>query len=63
MVQVLTRLIQAQISESQRQTDPEWQLNPDQQTGFEGVTVISDVELRDDPLQVLLELEPGRRTD
>lgn len=63
MVQVLTRLIQAQISEGQRQTDPEWQLNPDQQTGFEGVTVISDIELRDDPPQVLLELEPGRRTD
>lgn len=53
------RLIQAQISEGQRQTDPEWQLNPDQQTSFEGVTVISDVELRDDPPQVLLELEPA----
>lgn len=54
----LTRLVQTQVSKGQRETDPQRQLNPDQQTGFERVTVISDVELRNDATQILLELEP-----
>ena len=53
--------MQAQVSERHRETDPQRKLNPDQQTGFEGVTVLSDVELRNNTTQVLLELEPGHR--
>lgn len=54
----LTSLVQAQVSESQREADPHGQLDPDQHAGLEGVAVVSDVELRNDTTQVLLELEP-----
>lgn len=57
----LTGLVQTQVSEGQRETDPQRQLNPDQQTGFEGVTVVSDVELRNNTTQILLELEPKNK--
>lgn len=57
----LTRLVQTEVSKSQRETDPQRQLNPDQHTGFEGVTVVSDVELRNDTTQILLEQEPENK--
>ncbi len=57
----LTGLVQTQVSEGQREADPQGQLNPDQQTGFEGVTVVSDVELRNNTTQIFLELEPDQR--
>jgi len=59
----LTRLIQTEVPEGQRKADPQGQLDPDQKTGFEGVTVVSDVELRDDAAQTVLELKPGIRDE
>lgn len=56
----LTSLLHTKVSECQREADPEWQLDPHQQTSFEGMTVVSHVELRDKATQVLLKLEPGQ---
>lgn len=56
-----TGLVQTQVSEGQRNADPQRQLNPDQQTGLEGVTIVPNVELRNDATQVLLELEPEEK--
>lgn len=56
-----TRLVQTQVPEGQGNADPQRQLNPDQQTGLEGVTIVPNVELRNDATQVLLELEPEEK--
>ncbi len=49
---------QAEITQGQRQTNPHGQLDPDQQTGLEWVAVISNIKLRHDSFQILLEMEP-----
>lgn len=54
----LTRLLQTQVSQGQREADPQRQLDPNQQACLEWVTVVPDVELGDQMTQVLLELEP-----
>lgn len=41
----LTRLVQTQVPQGQRQADPQGQLDPNQQAGLERVTVVPDVEL------------------
>ncbi len=42
----LTGLVQTQVSKGQREADPQGKLHPHQQAGFEWVTVVPDVELR-----------------
>lgn len=56
-----TGLVQTQVPQGQGNADPQRQLNPDQQTGLEGVTIVPNVELRNDATQVLLELEPEEK--
>lgn len=57
----LTGLVQGQVPEGQREAEPQRDLNPDQQAGSGGVTVISDVELRHKATQILPELEAEQR--
>lgn len=52
---------QTQISHRNGNENPHWNLHPNHKAGFKWVAVISDVEFRHYPAQVLLKMKTGRR--
>lgn len=51
----------AAVAQSQGHADPHGDLHPQQHGGLEGVAVVPDVQLRDNPPHVLGEVEPCGR--